>query len=106
MYFVPMMQRPASDNGPIDQDVMLYAGAIVSKTTHPTNDMEGLARQTLSSINPNLSVVKFKTFDAQIADRFTEDRLLAKLTALFGMLALLLASVGLYGVSAYSVVRR
>ena len=106
MYFVPMMQRPASDKGPIDEDMMLYAGALVLKTTHPMNEMEGLARQTLSSINPNLSVVKFQTFDAQIADRFTEDRLLAKLTALFGVLALLLASIGLYGVSAYNVARR
>jgi predicted permease len=106
MYFVPMLQRPASDKGPILEDMMLYAGAFVLKTTHPISDMEALTRQTLSSINPNLSVVKFQTFDAQIADRFTEDRLLAKLTTLFGTLALLLASIGLYGVSAYNVARR
>jgi ABC-type antimicrobial peptide transport system permease subunit len=38
--------------------------------------------------------------------RFTEERLIARLTSLFGALALLLASLGLYGVTAYTVVRR
>jgi ABC-type antimicrobial peptide transport system permease subunit len=70
------------------------------------SDMETLARRTLSMINPNLAVVKFQTFDQQIADRFTDDRMLARLTMLFGLLALLLASLGLYGVTAYSVARR
>ena len=106
MYFVPMLLRPASDTGPIDQDEMMYAGAIVLKTTHPVSDMESLARQTLSSINPNLAVVKFQTFDQQIADRFNDDRLLTRLVMLFSVLALLLATIGLYGVTAYTVGRR
>jgi ABC-type antimicrobial peptide transport system permease subunit len=70
------------------------------------SDMESLARSTLASINPNLAVVTFQTFDAQIADRFTDERLVARLTALFGALALLLAAVGLYGVTSYTVARR
>ena len=84
----------------------LYAGAIVLETERPMNDMETLARTTLASINPNLTVVKFQTFDQQIADRFTEERMIARLTTLFGALALLLATIGLYGVTAYTVVRR
>jgi len=106
MYFVPMMQRPASSKGPIEDDMSLYAGAIVVEADRPMNDMETLARRTLAGINPNLSIVKFQTFDQQIADGFTQDRMLARLTMLFGGLALLLAALGLYGVTAYTVVRR
>ncbi len=107
MYFVPITQRPAGHpDDPIAEDMSLYAGAIVLQTERPVDDMEKLSAQTLSSINPNLTIVKFQTFDQQIADRFTEERMISYLTTLFGCLALLLAAIGLYGVTAYTVVRR
>ncbi len=83
-----------------------YAGAIVVQTSHPTSDMEEIARRTLMGINSNLAIQKFETFDGQIAGRFTHERMLSTLMLLFGGLALLLATLGLYGVTAYSVVRR
>jgi macrolide transport system ATP-binding/permease protein len=106
MFFLPLMQRAPSDKDPIDTDQSLYAGAIVLATTHPLNDMESIARDTLSGINPNLTVVKFQAFDQQVADRFSSDRMVARLTMLFGVVALLLATVGLYGVTSYTVARR
>jgi ABC-type antimicrobial peptide transport system permease subunit len=44
--------------------------------------------------------------DAQVAENFNQERLIARLTMLFGFLALLLASIGLYGITAYQVARR
>jgi predicted permease len=106
MFFIPTMQEPESRKDPIDKDESLYAGAIVLATDHPVDGMESIAQHTLASINPDLTVVRFATFNQQIAANFTEERLISRLTTLFGGLALLLAAVGSYGITAYSVVRR
>ena len=109
MYFLPLTQRAGIANdpdGPLEKDLSMYAGALVIQTNRPIDNFEKVVRSTLASINPNLTIVKFQTFQQQIDDRFIEERLITRLTTMFGLLALLLAAIGLYGVTSYTVVRR
>lgn len=84
----------------------MYAGSMLLRFNRPQQQVEQLVRRTLRSIDPNLTITRLSTFDDQVANNFTQDRLLARLTTLFGILALVLASIGLYGVMSYFVARR
>jgi len=84
----------------------LFINAVLLNFNAPQQNVEGLIRRALADINPNLTVVSLQPFDVQVAGNFNEERLIARLTSLFGSLALILASVGLYGVMSYLVARR
>ncbi len=60
----------------------------------------------MASVDPNLPIISIRTLKQQVASQFTQQRLIARLTSLFGILSLLLASIGLYGVTAYNAGRR
>ncbi|MDR3773848.1 MAG: ABC transporter permease [Terracidiphilus sp.] len=83
-----------------------FLNFIILDFTRPPKDAETLARKTLAEIDPSLSIFHFDSYDTEVAANFNEDRLIARLTSLFGVLALILASVGLYGVMSYFVARR
>jgi len=63
-------------------------------------------RQALREVEPNLPLSNIKTQIEQADETLALERLFAKLMSLFGILAQQLASLGLYGVLAYSVSRR
>lgn len=63
-------------------------------------------RNEIRAVDQNLLVSGIKTVPQLIDQSLTLEALLAKLSSFFGVLALLLASMGLYGVMAYAVVRR
>ena len=84
----------------------MFINSMVLNFNHPQPNADELIRQTLGSIDPNLTVMDLRTLDAQVAGNFNQDRLVAQLSSLFGILSLILASVGLYGVMSYFVARR
>ncbi|HEX2665312.1 MAG TPA: FtsX-like permease family protein, partial [Candidatus Acidoferrum sp.] len=67
---------------------------------------DALIRQAMASVDPNLPIISIQTLREQVAGVFRQQRLIAQLTSLFGILSLVLASVGLYGVTSYNVGRR
>jgi predicted permease len=84
----------------------MYLNAMILDFQAPPPNIDALVRNTLAGINPNLTVTDLRSFGNQLAGNFNEERLVARLTGLFGLLALVLASVGLYGVMSYFVARR
>jgi putative ABC transport system permease protein len=63
-------------------------------------------RAELKSLNKNLTLFQINTFSAHLAAALSADRMIAVLLGVFGVAALLLAAVGLYGVMSYAVARR
>ena len=63
-------------------------------------------RVAVASVDRNLPVLDVRTQDEQIAENLQQPRIFANITGGFGLLALLLASIGIYGIMAYSVSRR
>ncbi len=83
-----------------------YPGRIEMQFAGPAEDIGPQVRRVLAGIDPNLSIIEMHTFGEQVVRVFNQERVIARLTELFSLLALLLASVGLYGVTAYNIARR
>jgi ABC-type antimicrobial peptide transport system permease subunit len=83
-----------------------YIQDIELRVAGKPENLQTAVRHTLAGIDPNLTVLDMLSLSEQLDRNFNQDRLIARLTELFGLLALVLAGVGLYGVTAYSVARR
>ncbi|HYM26205.1 MAG TPA: FtsX-like permease family protein, partial [Vicinamibacterales bacterium] len=66
----------------------------------------GAVREAIRRIDPNMPILKVSTQTEQIEQRFAQERVFAQAYALFGGLAVVIASVGLFGLMSYSVARR
>jgi predicted permease len=79
---------------------------LCARATGNANALITAIRNELRSLDPNLPIFNVKTFAEQIDESVSRERLVALLSGFFGVFAMLLATLGLYGVMAYSVARR
>jgi len=84
----------------------LFINSITLRFSTPPQNVDSVVRRTLADIDPNLTLQDLHSLDYQVSGNFNQERLIARLTMLFGLLALTLAAVGLYGITSYAVARR
>lgn len=100
------------DKIPPQAYVPYYAGkyptgiTMYARTAADPRALTAIFRQKVHQLDPNLPVYGVRTIDEQISLSLRNERLVATLSSLFGALATLLAVIGLYGVMAYTVMRK
>ncbi len=89
-----------------EQQPPANAHVVYVRTDVPADGALHSIRAAIQELGPGLPILNLKTLDRQVDESLVADRLIATLAALFGTLATILAVVGLYGVTAYTVARR
>jgi ABC-type antimicrobial peptide transport system permease subunit len=76
------------------------------RTTRDSDQLFAAVRAKVRELDSNIPIYGMRTTEEQISNSLASERLIASLSAVFGFLATLLATIGLYGVMAYTVARR
>jgi len=108
MFFVPLEQ---SVHYP---DVLMqrvevqshFVGSIQLLVRDNVRNLEPQLRKALANIDPNLTIITVQSMNEQVASNFDQQRMVAQLAGTFGVIAMLLAAIGLYGLTAYTVACR
>jgi predicted permease len=104
-FFLPLLQLSKPEWSGIMARSALINSVIIRIGANAQN-LTAQIQPALASIDPNLTMLNVRTTPELIEGLLRHEILISRLAELFGLLALLLASVGLYGITAYAVARR
>ncbi|HSL20382.1 MAG TPA: ABC transporter permease [Vicinamibacterales bacterium] len=110
-FFLPFLQQTAASRARaaaagVEIDRSHYPQAIEIHAAGPVQGLEAEIRRALAEVDRRITVRTVIPIEEQVARAFNTERLIARLTVAFGLVALLLACLALYGITAYSVSRR
>ncbi|MBV8864565.1 MAG: ABC transporter permease, partial [Acidobacteriaceae bacterium] len=105
MAFLPLLQGKAVESAS-SSDESNFANVIEVRSTAPPETVAAEVRHTLADIDPGLPVLRVSTLSENIHLMLNQENVVAALAMFFGIVALLLSCIGLYGLMAYSVERR
>jgi len=108
MFYVPLAQTVNYQHELLKKIELSshFMGGLMLVTDLPTGQLEALLTRKLGDLDPNLTFNSVRTMTQQVELSFDQERAVASLAGLFGIVALLMAAVGLYGVTAYSVAQK
>jgi predicted permease len=106
MFFVPLLQMSEAEWADSTMARSNLIGSIILHVSGSPPDMTSRTQTALAGVDPNLTTLSVVTMEQLLHSQVQHERLITQLAELLGVLALVLASIGLYGITSYAVVRR